>query len=173
VIVVGADVSFRHAAAVALGDDGPIYREIVGVPARRRGEDWGAYIRRGFDTHDEAIRRLIASHGEAMLAVEMFPELIPNNQHQAPAVAAGAWWAGAWPSPVRYVEIMDWRRAVYGRSLIASRRTAAQRKQLAIDVVTARWGPGIFEGLTTKDLRGDVAEATLIALYQREWIGGR
>jgi len=176
---IGGDVSFRHAAIVALDPHGdPAHREIVKVPARRKSkgskvhnEGWLAYIERGRALHraarlsciDFALGARTTGAAIPSLTVELFPELIPNNQYQAPAVAAAAWWMEAWPGESSYIEIMDWRSRIFPRSMVAAQADAEARKKLAIKMINAlRWG-ALLDGLN-QELKGDVAEAALIAL---------
>jgi hypothetical protein len=158
----GADISFAHGAVVVVDDGGPIEHRTVTVSRRRKAEQWGAYIRRGRHAHMSVLEEIAPLAIGAPLHVELFPERVPNNQHQAPAVSAAAWWVGAWTWGSDYIEIMDWRCTLWPRSLVKAQKDSRSLKRLAIKTVESMGWGWLLDGLNQQQ-RGDVAEAALIA----------
>lgn len=172
-IITGADVSFRHAAAVTLGPDGPLHVETCTVSRQRKYETWSQHVNRARATHREAMMKIAAAY-PCPLVVELFPEKLKRerNRFKDRQAAAGAWWASGWESlglAAEYVEINEWRFSVWPASLVRAKQgNEDEIKQLAIDtVIEFGWEDQLGLELYSETLRGDVSEAALIAEYMR------
>jgi hypothetical protein len=178
---IGADISFRHGAAVLAkfeksSYDDPVIagavvrkREItllqrwtVEVPARRKGEDWDRYLGRGLAAHLEAIQDIQQETFKGLdvsvtAYIEAPPERCPKNQYQAPAVLAVGFWLGELISVP--VAIQRWRKV--WTPFYRGRKQWS--KDWAISLVKSLGHGHIIDGLKG-DLLGDVAEAALVAI---------